>query len=367
MFYVFVSAAVIQLFYFIFIFRKVSFRGIDKNKPLTKESVPVSVVICAKNEAQNLKNNLPHILNQNYKLFEVVLINDASSDETLDVMEEFAALNSNVKVVNVSNNETFWGNKKYALTLGIKATTNDYLLFTDADCKPSSANWIIEMVNCFSADKTIILGYSPYERIKNSLVNMLVRFETMLTGLQYLSYADIGIPYMGVGRNLAYHKSEFFKAKGFINHMKLLSGDDDLFVNQAATKGNATICTNPESFMISVPKRTFKDWFKQKRRHVSTASYYKLSHKLLLGTYYLSKLLFWFTLILLLAFFVKPVWTISIAVALIFIKIIFYKQAFKILGDISIWWLTPILEVFLITIQFAIFITNSLSKPTHWK
>lgn len=367
LFYTFVSAAVIQLCYFLFIFRRLSF---NTEVPITKTTgnqPPVSVIICAKNEAQNLTINIPHILNQKYHLFELVLINDASSDDTVAVMESFAAENSNIKIVDVENNETFWGNKKYALTLGIKAATYDHLLFTDADCKPSSSSWITKMALCFTDQKTIVLGYSPYEKVRKSLINVLVRFETLLTGLQYISYANSGIPYMGVGRNMAYHKNEFFQSKGFINHMKLLSGDDDLFVNQVATKRNATVCLQPESFMISIPKKTFRDWFRQKRRHVSTAANYKFQHKLLLGLYYLSNLLFWIILPFLLIFQMNPLWAGAIAIVLISIKTVFYKRAFEKLGDASVWWSSPFLEILLITIQFAIFILNSISKPRHWK
>jgi glycosyltransferase involved in cell wall biosynthesis len=367
LFYTFVAASVIQLLFFLIIFRKLSFQKGKSKEANSASTNPVSVIICAKNEAQNLKYNLPAILTQNYPSFEVVLINDASSDDTLAVMEDFAAKNPNIKIVNVASNETFWGNKKYALTLGIKAATFDHLLFTDADCSPESELWIEKMAACFSLQKTIILGYSPYKRRKNSFVNILVRFETMLTGLQYLSYAYAGIPYMGVGRNLAYHRAEFFRAKGFVNHMKLMSGDDDLFVNQVAVKANVAVCLAPQTFMLSKPKNNFADWFRQKRRHVSTASHYKLIHKIILGLYYLSKLLFWVLLPILVVYSVNLIWTIGIAVILILIKLIFYKNAFKKLGDTSLWWWSPVLEIFLITIQFAIFMVNSISKPTHWK
>ncbi|XLS28014.1 glycosyltransferase [Flavobacteriaceae bacterium M23B6Z8] len=367
LFYTFIAVSVIQLCYFLFIFRKLSFYTRPVRKEDANKTPPVSVIICAKNEAHNLAANIPAILNQQYPTFELVLINDASSDDTLAVMEGFAASNRNVKIVDVENIEAFWGNKKYALTLGIKSASYDHLLFTDADCKPAGNAWIAKMMHCFTDQKTIVLGYSPYEKVKKSLVNVLIRFETLITGIQYISYANLGIPYMGVGRNLAYHRSEFFRVKGFVNHMKLLSGDDDLFVNQVATKRNATVCLQPESFMVSSPKRTFRDWFRQKRRHVSTASYYKFHHKFLLGLYYISNLMFWITLIVLMILFIKPLWVGAIAIILVLLKTIFYKKAFSKLGDTSVWWSSPFLEIFLITIQFAIFIVNRISKPRHWK
>jgi glycosyltransferase involved in cell wall biosynthesis len=237
--YIFIAFLVmicIQFIYYVFIFGRYSFSSIKKQNP-TNFNHPVSIIICAKNEADNLNYNLPLFLNQNYPEFELILINDCSIDGTLEVLENFKKSSSiPVKVVNVEANEQFWGSKKYALTLGIKAATHNHLLFSDADCKPKSANWISEMVSHFSDTKHIVLGYGSYKRIKHSFLNKLIRFETLLTAIQYFSYSKLGIPYMGVGRNLAYTKELFFKNNGFVSHMKLRSGDDDLFINQVATK-----------------------------------------------------------------------------------------------------------------------------------
>src|SRR5690554_6616559 len=253
--YIFVAVVGIQVLYFIFFFGKFAFLKHNKKTPI---NIPVSVIICAKNEAENLKVFLPSIINQDYPNFQIVLINDASYDETFEVMEEFAELHTNIKLVNVANNEAFWANKKYALTLGIKAAKHNHLLFTDADCKPVSPHWISEMAYHFSERKSIVLGYGSYAKVKNSFLNKLIRFETFLTAIQYFSFAKLGIPYMGVGRNLAYTKDEFFNTNGFMSHMYIRSGDDDLFINQVATSQNTEICFSEESFTESTPKKTFK-------------------------------------------------------------------------------------------------------------
>lgn len=176
-------------------------------------TLPVSVLICAKNEAENLEKNLPYILEQEYQNFQIVLINDASIDNTLKVMESFAHRDSRIKIVDVRNNEAFWG-KKYALTLGIKSAKNDLLIFTDADCRPAGKHWLKQMVGSFSNTQTIVLGFGGYQTIKHSLLNQLIRFETVLTAIQYFSYAISGMPYMGVGRNMAYHRDEFLEFEG---------------------------------------------------------------------------------------------------------------------------------------------------------
>jgi len=362
--YGFVAIVFIQSIYYILFFGRFAF---SKQKKTTPLSIAVSVIICAKNEAENLNSFLPLIIDQEYPEFEVVLINDASNDNTLDVIEHFSKLHSNIKIVNVKSNEAFWGNKKYALTLGIKAAKNDYLLFTDADCKPASNHWLKEMSANFSNKKSIILGYGAYIKNKNSLLNKLIRFETFITAINYFSFAKSGVPYMGVGRNLAYTKKAFFDANGFINHIKIRSGDDDLFVNQIATPQNTTICFSKESFTESIPKATFADWYKQKRRHVSTAKHYKTNHKLLLSLLYTSNLLFWLFAIILLVILFSWKMVLSLFVFRIVLQYTILWMSSKKLGETDVLFYLPFLEIFLIIVQLTIFINNLISKPNHWK
>ncbi|CAC9976301.1 glycosyltransferase [Flavobacterium panici] len=362
--YFFIAIVFIQLFYYLGIFGKFAFA---KPQDVTPKNIPVSVIVCAKNEEENVKKFIPLLAEQNYPDFEIVLIDDASSDETLEVFEEFEQKYPNIRLVKVENNEAFWGNKKYALTLGIKAAKKEYLLFTDADCYPTSKDWITAMTSQFDTEKTIVLGYGGYEKIENSLLNKIIRFETILTAVQYFSWAKAGLPYMGVGRNLAYKKEEFFNVNGFIDHIQVRSGDDDLFINQAANKLNTTISYTPESFTYSKPKESFKDWFTQKRRHVSTAEHYKFFDKFQLGLFYFSQLFFFLSVIILLAFQFQ--W-----IAVVAILATRYTVVWTVIGfsagklkenDIKIWF--PVLEIVLIVTQINIFITNIFSKPVYWK
>ena len=285
----------------------------------------------------------------------------------MEIFEEFEKLHSNIKLVKVENNEAFWGNKKFALTLGIKAAKHEYLLFTDADCIPSSNNWIANMSSQFTVEKTIVLGYGAYEKIGGSFLNKIIRFETLLTAMQYFSWAKIGKPYMGIGRNLAYKREEFFKVRGFMDHMKIRSGDDDLFVNQAAEKKNTTICFLPDSFTYSKPKTSFKEWFTQKRRHVSTAKHYKLFDRNQLGLFYVSQLLFILLSIILLAFQFQWIAVVSmIGFRYIFAWVTMGFAAGKLKEKDVMYWF-PIIEIILIFTQLNIFVSNTLSKPVHWK
>ncbi len=360
----FIAVVILQFIYYIVFFGRFTFA---KNQQITPKKVPVSVIVCAKNEAENVKNFFPLLVNQNYTDYEIVLIDDASSDDTLDIFEEYEKLYPNVKLVKVQNNEAFWANKKFALTLGIKAATKEYLVFTDADCYPNSRDWLQQITSQFTLKKTIILGYGAYDKIKGSFLNKIIRYETLLTAIQYFAWAKIGKPYMGVGRNLAYKKSVFFDNRGFMDHMRVRSGDDDLFINQAANSQNTAVIYTPESFTYSPPRTSYKDWFNQKRRHVTTAKLYKTFDKFQLSLYFLSQLLFFVLATILLAN--KHEWMIVLGIVLfryLFTWISLGYGASKLKEkDVMYWY--PIIELVLIFTQINIFITNLFSKPVHWK
>jgi glycosyltransferase involved in cell wall biosynthesis len=364
LFYIFIGFVSIQIIYYLsFLF---SF-AIKRAETRVKKHIPISIIICAKNEAENLAKNLPLILSQEYSNFEIVLVNDSSSDTTLKVMKEFEAKHNNIKLVDVKTNETFWGNKKYALTLGIKASKYDFLVFTDADCAPNSNKWIAHISSNFSNQKSIVIGYGAYAKKRFSLLNKLIRFETVMTALQYFSFANLGSPYMGVGRNLAYRKELFFNNSGFNNHMSIKSGDDDLFINEVANNSNTSICFTKDSFTTSEPKTSFKKWILQKRRHISTSKLYKFKHQFLLGLFYSSQLLFWVLGVLLLVSGYNWQWVIALVVFRFMVQILCFGLTAKKLGEVDLIILTPVLEIFLITTQLSIFIANLISKPKHWK
>ena len=360
---VFIIVSLVNLLYFFSFF---SFATTNTKNKLHPE-VAVSVIICAKNESENLKNFLPAILEQDYPDFEIIVINDASTDDTLEVIEEFQKIDPRIKIVDVQNNEAFWANKKYALTLGIKKARNKHLLLTDADCAPQSKNWIMEMSRNFQPGNSIILGYGGYFQHTGSILNKLIRFETLLTAIQYFSYAKLGTPYMGVGRNLAYTSTQFYEMKGFASHLHLRSGDDDLFVNEASTAENTSICFHPDSITRSVPKNSFSEWFHQKRRHVSVAGHYKSKHKVLLGTFYIFRVLFWILLALLLILQIQPQIVLGILGLKLITEAFVYFKASRKLEESDVVWLFPFFDLFLIFVQMAIFIANLISKPKHWK
>lgn len=266
----------IQIYFYLFYFSRILFY--KKNKHRTTQKEPVSVIICARNEEKNLEKNLPSVLNQDYPDYEIIVVNDCSEDESEFVLERLQKKYKHLKVTTIKKDDKFIHNKKLALTVGIKAAQNETLLLTDADCKPESNKWIERMQSKFTGQKSLVLGYGGY-KTRKSILNNLIRFDTLFIAIQYFSYAIAGKPYMGVGRNLAYKKSLFFKNKGFAKHHQLDSGDDDLFVNQVANKKNTAVEISSEAKTESEPETRFSDWFKQKKRHTTTGKLYRFGAK----------------------------------------------------------------------------------------
>lgn len=351
--------AIINGIYFLY-YSKLSFTDISAD--IQSEDYPVSLIVCARNEAENLRQHIPFWLAQDYPNFELIVVNDHSNDETLDVIKWFAKKDSRVIVVDVKQNENFLGKKKYALTLGIRKARYSRLLFTDADCKPAGNSWIRSMTSRLSNEKQLVLGYGGYNKTKR-LLNALIRFETVMTAFQYFSAALRGHPYMGVGRNLAYTSNLFYDQSGFTSHIHVDSGDDDLFVNQAATPKNTAVCLCPESFTHSIPKQKWSSWIRQKARHSTTAHYYSLTQKLILGLYYFSNLAFWFTLIC--GLLIN--WPLFLAIGLgrMILQYALLSKGFKRLGERDLIWALPLLDLFLVLMQLVIFISSF--KKTVWK
>ena len=359
--YIFATVVAINCLYYL-LFSKFSFHKPSLGR--TTENFSISLIICAKNEAENLRKNIPLWLSQEYENLEFVFINDASADDTLEVMKSFQTKDARIRVVDVENNEAFWGNKKYALTLGIKRATSKRMLFTDADCRPASNHWVKEMASHFSPDKQLVLGYGAYEK-KSGPLNALIRFETLMTAVQYFSYAMVGKPYMGVGRNLGYTSTIYYANNGFMSHIKLPSGDDDLFVNEVATAKNVALSLTENSFTYSEPKTTIREWLYQKRRHITTSKYYKKSQKLLLGVYYVANLLFWVLVPFVFMFQDWEMPVILLSARILLMWFILGKAALK-LNEKNLIPVIPFLELFLVSLQLTIFISNTKQKPNHW-
>jgi glycosyltransferase involved in cell wall biosynthesis len=363
-FYSFCLITLVQTFYYLFFFIRLAFF-----KPAIKttyQTHPVSVIICARDEAANLAKNLPGALYQSYSTtHEVIVVNDNSYDDSKYVIEEFQKTNKQLRAVELTQEAKMIPGKKFPLSMGIKAAKYEVVLLTDADCVPASEFWMSKMQETYLEDTEIVLGYGPYHK-KSGLLNKIIRWETLHTAMQYLSYSLAGLTYMGVGRNLSYKKTIFYRHKGFSAHNHVASGDDDLFITQAATKKNTSINIDPDTFTLSEPSTSFSSWLKQKNRHYTTGKFYKPIHKFLLGLYSLSHFLF-YPLFVVSLIFMPWYWVLPVFGWRFLLQIIVYYPTMKKLKELDLFPFFLFFDIgmffYYLTFSFAIF-----RKPQQaWK
>jgi glycosyltransferase involved in cell wall biosynthesis len=364
LFVIFQVCFILQLYYLIANHKRLANYQPEDELPVV--TTPISVIIAARNEYENLKQNLPLILDQQYPDYEVVVVNDCSYDQSEVILEEYAKQYPNLKIVTITEHVRFKTGKKFALTLGIKAAKNEHLLFTDADCQPASVNWITRMAARYVGNTQIVLGYSPY--IKTSgFLNSFIRFETIKTAISYLSATLKGDAYMGIGRNLSYTKTLFFANKGFAAHMHVMSGDDDLFVNQNATEDNTVIEIHPEAHMWTDSKVGLGAYYKQKKRHMGVGKLYKNSHRRFLSFDAMSGFLFYVSMILCLVFKFEGILILGFFVLRLLMQAWFYNKTFKKLrGADLIWWL-PFFDLIYYLYLKIFGLIGTFTKTTKWK
>lgn len=356
------AALVVQLMYYLGIFARFSrFKG-----PEPGPAHPVSVVICAWNEEDNLRENLPIILEQDHPEFEVIVVNDHSTDETEYLIDSWTHAYPNLRLVNLNRENAKVRGKKFAISLGIKGAKYDRIVFTDADCRPKDKHWLRQISAGFKGGKEIVLGYGAYEK-RPGFLNRVIRYDTYHIALQYMGYALAGMPYMGVGRNLAYVKELFFRTKGFIRHRHIQSGDDDLLVNEVANASNTIVVPMAVAHTVSEPKSTWAEYWVQKRRHLSTGGYYNGRSQFLLGVYSLSWWVFHAALIALAlqpgaALLALMVWLVRTAV-LMAVNL----PAMRTLAEADLFILSPIADAAVMIFNTSAALSNLLMKPTRWR
>jgi cellulose synthase/poly-beta-1,6-N-acetylglucosamine synthase-like glycosyltransferase len=355
---------VIQLAYYWGLFARVAFFK-QKNDYIRKDE-PVSVIICARDEYYNLKENLPLFLQQDYSNYEVVVVNHASEDDSKYLLEDLSKEYPHLKIVNLPVDLNFFTGKKFPLSIGIKSAQNEICLFTDADCKPRSNDWLRKMASNFTFGTEIVLGYGAYKREKN-LLNMIIRFDTLRVAMQYMGLALVGIPYMGVGRNLAYRKSLFYRHNGFISHYRIRTGDDDLFINKAANGKNTRVELRKDSHTLSKPKPTFRQWIRQKRRHLTSGIHYKLKHRFLLALNGITQFLFYALVIFLLIQWYMPYIVIGLAALRILTQLFVVQKIMRRFAEKGFLFMVPFFEIFILILTPVLVMTNSFYRPPKWK
>lgn len=260
-------------------------------KASTPTTPGVSVIVACHNEKSNLNQLLPALQSQTHEKYEVIIVNDRSTDGSGQLLNDWKATWNRLKVINISETPGFINSKKYALIKGVEASCHENLLLTDGDCRPLSTHWINNMTAALNT-KQVVIGVSLYKK-RSGLLNYFIRYEALLTALQYLGFARFTFPYMAVGRNLAYKKELFDNFKDYEN---ITGGDDDLFIQRNATADNFHICYKKVGQTLSEPKESWKSFARQKLRHLSVGKLYSLKSQFFLGFFNISYLLNWLLL-----------------------------------------------------------------------
>lgn len=288
---------IIQVIYYICLYNRIHARSRAVKRGDThfsQELPPISVIICAREESENLRRNLNAVLEQDYPQFEVIVINDGNTDESEDYLTLLEDKYPHLYHSFVPDSSRYISRKKLAITLGIKASKYEWLVFTDAKCLPQSNQWLRLFARNFTSRTQIVLGYSGYERGKGWL-HKRVCFDNLFTSMRYLGAAIAGKPYMGIGRNFAYRKELFYQQKGFSAHLNLQRGDDDLFINQVATAENTRVETDANALVRMQPVLRAKDWREEKISYASTARLYRGAQRWLIGLETSTRLAFYST------------------------------------------------------------------------
>ena len=363
LFYIFLVATVIQLLYHVLIFIRIWFY----KEPEHINYKPVSVVVSSKNQLNHIRSNLIHFLNQDYPEFEIIVINDASSDGTDDYLEELEKKYGHLKVVTntVQENDRFNKGKKFGITLAIKSATHDTLLFSDADSYPSSNQWIKKMQASFCSKKQIVLAYSRLEKRKGFL-NRLLRYESLYEGLLSFSCTLCGFPLLAQRRNLGYDRALFFSINGFFSHLNLSRGEAKLFVDEASNSRNTTVCLSPEGMTLSNKQKSYFEWFSDKRSYFHLAKRLRFSSLLLLGINFFSQFSFWLLFPVLLIYQINPLLVLLAFTLRFCLQYIVYWKMCKFTNEYRLLWFLPFYEISLMLIHFILSLSTFIKKVHDW-
>ncbi len=359
------TAFVFQTFYWLFFM----FR-IGKHPERSTKCQPISIIICAKNEADNLIQLIPQLYQQDYREFQIIVVDDCSTDDTPMVLAQLKTQYNDLYYTTIPADGKFHHSKKLAVTVGIKAAKHERMVFIDADCRPCSNRWLRELSDAYLGGKEMVIGYGKYGK-ESGFLNFFIRFETFWNAVQYFGYAKAFRPFMGVGRNLSYTKALYEQSSKFRSSLQLLSGDDDMFVSEVGTKRNTAICYTAESHTISEPKHTWKDWMAQKARHLTTAPYYPLSIKTLLTFEIVSRQLFIWGSIAALILCADDNIRIAIA-ATWFVREATMHTSLLLaqhhMGENGLWYHTFIMDIIMPWIQAYVWFWSIISKHRDtWK
>jgi len=347
---VFVGCLFLQLlFYWLFFARFAFYKQKGEQK---KAVVPVSVIICARNESGYLQQFLPSVLTQDYSDYEVIVVNDNSTDDSKDVLREMQQYHKHLQVVTVSTQFRKENDRKLALAVGIKSAKNDFVLITGADCCPCSPSWVSEMVGCTSEKHSMVLGYYSHKE-KKGILNKLIHFDTVYTALCYFSFSLVGRPYMGMGKNILLSKKMFLNDSNYLSSYKTNSENSDLPISNMAKQKNISISYKYDSQTVSVFRyESFVHWLRNKQKNFRS---YKFTNRFLLKLYGFTGFLFYISFILSLLLSTNNIFTLGLLMILYCLRLfsqwfVFAKSCNK-LNEKKLIRYIPLFDIFFVLVM----------------
>ena len=267
----------IHLLFCLLLYRKpYTYERKRKVTAVAEEELPgISVIISSKNNSEELAKNLPFILEQDYPLFEVIVVNCGSTDETDMVLKAAEQKYPHLYHTYVPADSDGTNEKKLSLTLGIKAAKHEILLFTEAYCRPVTTRWIREYGKAFLQERDIVLGYSRLIIEKKVWMRKFIHFDNLVHHLKFISMALAHKPFMGIGRNMAYKKALFYSHKGFSPILNIEGGEDDLYINRIAQRKTTGVVMTADSMTDTRGIDSFFTWRSIKSKYLYTKQFYR--------------------------------------------------------------------------------------------
>ena len=341
----------------------------------SSERPPLSVIVYAQNDAENLIRFMPRILNQDYPQFEVIVVDDDSDDDTKDILDSLRTQYKHLYYTYVPEGSRNLSHKKLALTLGVKAAQYDIVVFTNANCCPTGNQWLASLARNFVPGTDIVLGYTGMVRKeKERLAFWYCSYDKLLFTLRYLSFALIKRPYMGESSNMAYRKELFFKNKGFSKYLYLHYGDDDLFINEIATHQNTRVEISETSQMTASYHDNCKAWKELKLQYDFTSRYLRTAAKAVFGLGKVFDYTFGILCIFLFVWGLLYNWGLSLvallpALLLFIVKALVYQRAAKIFHLPRLIFTLPLFSFLQpwVNLYFNIIGSTSRKKNFTWR
>ena len=319
----------------------------------------ISIIIAARNEADQLRSLIPALVSQQYPDFEIVIGLDRCEDESVEYLEIYPE--TSLRWIDIQQVPAGWNAKKHALNTAIESSKGQWLVFTDADCVPDSKEWLRSLAREMTTQTNVVLGVSPYPA-KRSFLSHFIQFEGFMTYFLYTGFTRLKRPYMGVGRNMAVRKSYFLELHGYEDIKQIQGGDDDLFIQKADKRGIA-LALGKNSLVNTMPSASMTAYKKQKIRHLSVGSYYSWLDSTLLSTYHFIHL----TLIVLTILNFGNTFLLPTILFYLFIKFVSYRFVASKIGAGFNYILLPIVDTLYACMIPIIGIWSKFIKDIEWK